>query len=281
MLTFGTSLLRHMERLMPSAVLLALLALLLANVAQHRRRPAAALPRQELAHASRVSVMGELAGSLAHELNQPLTAILSNVQAAQRFMASGSPECMAEVREILADVVEETDRASEVIRRMRALVRKGELEVAPTGIERLVRDAAVLVHSDAIVRGVVLTMEVEPDLPQVLGDRVQLQQVALNLLLNAFDAVSECPPRERLVTVRVAHHGARGVHVSVRDNGAGLTTEKMERMFMPFFTTKREGLGLGLWISRSIVDAHGGRIWAENNLRQGATFHFTLPALAS
>ncbi len=280
MLTFGISLLRHMERLMPSAVSLALLALLVANLAQRRRRPAAALPRQELAHASRVSVMGELAGSLAHELNQPLTAILSNVQAAQRFMASGSPESMAEVREILADVVQETDRASEVIRRMRALVRKGELEVAPTGIGRLVHDAAILVHSDAIVRGVVLTTEMEPELPQVLGDRVQLQQVALNLLLNAFDAVSDRPPRERLVTVRVARDGIAGVRVSVRDNGTGLTTQKLERIFMPFFTTKREGLGLGLWISRSIVDAHGGRLWAENNRRQGATFHFTLPGVA-
>ncbi len=282
LLTSGTSLQRHMERLIPPAVLVALLALLVTNLAQRRRRPsAAALRRHELAHASRVSAMGELAGSLAHELNQPLTAILSNVQAAQRFMASGSPESMAEVRDILADVVEETDRASEVIRRMRALVRKGELEVAPTGIEHLVRDVAILVHSDAIVRGVRLTMEVEPELPPVVGDRVQLQQVALNLLLNAFDAVRDLPPRERLVTVQVGRDGAACVRVSVRDNGAGLTGEKLERIFKPFFTTKREGLGLGLSISRSIVEAHGGRLWAERNRGQGATFHFTLPAVAS
>jgi two-component system sensor kinase FixL len=234
--------------------------------------------RQELAHASRVSAMGELAGSLAHELNQPLTAILSNVQAAQRFMASGSPDCLAELREILADVVQETNRAGEVIRRMRALVKKGNLEVAPTVIESLVREVAGLVHSDAIVRGVRLALEIEPALPQVSCDRVQLQQVMLNLLLNAFDALKDRPHAERLVTVRVARNGEVGVHVAVHDTGTGLTGDKLDRIFKPFYTTKREGLGLGLSISRSIIEAHGGRLTAENNPGKGATFRFTLPA---
>jgi two-component system sensor kinase FixL len=234
--------------------------------------------RQELAHASRVSAMGELAGSLAHELNQPLTAILSNAQAAQRFMASGAADSLGELREILADVVRETNRAGEVIRRMRALVRKGELEVAPAGMEGLVREVAGLVHSDAIVRGVRLSLEIEPGLPQVRCDKVQLQQVMLNLLLNAFDALKDRPHHERVVAVQVARDGSAGVQVAVRDTGAGMTSDTLDRIFKPFYSTKREGMGLGLSISRSIIEAHGGRLSAQSNAGKGATFHFTLPA---
>jgi two-component system sensor kinase FixL len=217
--------------------------------------------------------MGELAGSLAHELNQPLTAILSNAQAAQRFMASGAADSLGELREILADVVRETNRAGEVIRRMRALVRKGELEVAPAGMEGLVREVAGLVHSDAIVRGVRLSLEIEPGLPQVRCDKVQLQQVMLNLLLNAFDALKDRPHHERVVAVQVARDGSAGVQV-----GAGMTSDTLDRIFKPFYSTKREGMGLGLSISRSIIEAHGGRLSAQSNAGKGATFHFTLPA---
>ncbi len=232
--------------------------------------------RQELAHVSRISAMGELAGSLAHELNQPLTAILSNAQAAQRFMAADAID-LTEVRETLRDVVRESNRAGEVIRRMRALVRKGVLELAPLDLESVMRDVASLVHSDAIVRSVRVEMEVEPGLPAVRADRVQLQQVMLNLLLNAFDAMKDRTRDERQVAVRVARDGGDGVRISVRDRGTGLTSDKLDKIFTPFFTTKQDGLGLGLSISRSILEAHGARLRAEDNAGYGATFYFTLP----
>ncbi|WP_254615753.1 sensor histidine kinase [Cupriavidus basilensis] len=235
--------------------------------------------RQELAHLTRVSTLGELASSLAHELNQPLTAILSNAQAAQRFMST-QPVNLAEVREILQDIVEDNHRASEVIRRIRRLVKKGDLEAAPLSLERVIGDVALLVHSDAIVRGIRVVQHTEPTLPPAQGDSVQVQQVVLNLLLNAFHAVESRPARDRVVMVDATREGASMVRVAVRDRGPGLSADKLDQIFKPFFTSKREGLGLGLSISRSIVEMHGGRIWAENNSDQGATFYFTLPVAA-
>lgn len=232
--------------------------------------------RQELAHAARVSAMGELAGSLAHELNQPLTAILSNAQAAQRFMAAETID-LREVRESLGDVVSEGKRASEVIRRMRALVRKGEIEIAPLDIEELVRDVAELLRSDAVMRGVRVVLEIAAALPPARGDRVQLQQVVLNLLMNAFDAMEKSPPGQRVAAVRVTPDGPAALRVTVSDSGSGLNSDMLDRVFQPFHTTKREGLGLGLSICRTIIEAHGGRLHAENNAGAGATFYFTLP----
>ncbi len=236
--------------------------------------------RQQLAHLTRVSTLGELAGSLAHELNQPLTAILSNAQAAQRFMAT-EPINLEEVREILRDLVKDNHRASEVIRKIRALVKKGELEAAPLSIANVIGDVALLVHSDAIVRGIRVMVNIAPGLPPVHGDRVQLQQVILNLLLNAFDALESCCAHNRTVAVGAALDSAGAIRVVVRDSGPGLAGNTFDKLFMPFFTSKREGLGLGLSISRSIVEMHGGRIWAENNEDRGASFYFTLPASAS
>ena len=233
--------------------------------------------RSELSHITRISVMGELAASLAHELNQPLTAIVSNAQAAQRFMAADAVD-LAELREILKDVVHEGNRASEVIRRMRALVKKGELNVAPLDLEDAIRDVAALVRSDAIMRGVRVAVEIERGLPVVYGDRVQLQQVMLNLLLNAFDAMKDSPPHDRVVVVAAGHDSGGGVRISVSDRGTGLTGDKLESIFKPFFSTKKDGLGLGLSISRTIVEAHGARLRVEGNAGRGATFHFTLPA---
>ena len=232
--------------------------------------------RAELAHVTRISTMGELAASLAHELNQPLTAILSNVHAAQRFM-NLDPIDLAEVREILRDVAHEGTRASEIIRRMRALVKKGELEVAPVDPGSLIRDVAALVNNDAIMRGVRVALEIAPALPAVRGDRVQLQQVMLNLMLNAFDAMADRTRGERVVTVQAARDGAAGVRFAVRDRGTGLTSDKLDSIFKPFFTTKRNGLGLGLSISRSIIEAHGALLGVESSPGHGATFYFTLP----
>jgi two-component system sensor kinase FixL len=234
--------------------------------------------RQELAHATRISTMGVLAASLAHELIQPLTAILSNVQAAQRFMSQDSMDPV-EVREILKDVADDGTRASEVIRRMRALAKKGELDIAPLDLSSVIRDVALLVQGDAIVRGVRFSMELHAALP-VNGDRVQLQQVMLNLLLNAFDAVKDCPSGRHIVVVTAESGGAGIIRVAVRDSGVGLTGDKLDKIFTPFFTSKPDGLGLGLSISRSIVEAHGGRLRAENNPDEGATFYFTLPMRA-
>lgn len=232
--------------------------------------------RQELAHLTRVSTLGELASSLAHELNQPLTAILSNAQAAQRFMAT-QPINLAEVREILRDLVEDNHRASEVLRRIRALVKKGELEAAPLSLARVIGDVVLLVHSDAIVRGIRVLPNINASLPPVQGDSVQVQQVVLNLLLNAFHATESRSAHDREIVVDAALDGAGMVRVSVRDRGPGLAADKLDKLFKPFYTSKRDGLGLGLSISRTIVEMHGGRIWAENNTGQGATFHFTLP----
>ena len=245
-----------------------------------RRKKAEAELRQQrenLAHVTRISAMGELAASLAHELNQPLTAILSNAQAAQRFMAT-NPADLEEVHEILKDIVRDNNRASEVIRRMRALVKKEELESAPLDLPTLIQDIVLVVHSDAILHNIGVLLELNPGLPMVRGDKVQLQQVLLNLLLNAFDAMKDCPANEREVVIEAGQNGGRMVEVAVRDHGTGLTSDKLEKIFQPFYTTKREGLGMGLSISRSIIEAHGGRLWAENNKPdRGATFCFTVP----
>jgi PAS domain S-box-containing protein len=232
--------------------------------------------REELAHLTRVWNMGELAASLAHELNQPLTAILSNAQAAQRFL-SGKPSDIEEVREILHDIVEDNKRAGEVIRRMRALVKREDFEFSSLDLSDIIREIMSLVHSDAILRNVRVRLGVDPALPHPRGDKVQLQQVLLNLLLNAFDAMRDSPADEREVLLRAELDGPDMVRISITDRGTGLTSDQLDKIFQPFFTTKREGLGMGLSISRSIVDVHGGRLWAENNIDQGATFSFTLP----
>jgi len=257
-------------------------ALIVDLLLQHRRRRKSETDlqrnREQLAHVTRVSTMGELAASLTHELNQPLTAILSNAQAAQRFL-NAKPADLKEIREILDDIVTDNSRAGEVIRRMRALVKKEKLEFAPIDIASVIDDVVQLVHSDGILRNIRVELECRDGLPRVHGDRVQLQQVVLNLLVNAFDAMKDAPASERRVVMRAEANGAGTVELSVRDHGIGLTSDELVKIFQPFYTTKREGLGMGLPISRSIIEAHGGRLWAESNVDLGATFHFTLPAI--
>ncbi|UKD17197.1 ATP-binding protein [Burkholderia aenigmatica] len=233
--------------------------------------------RRELAHLTRISALGELAGSLAHELNQPLTAILSNAQAAQRFM-DAEPINLTEIRETLKDIVADNCRAGEIIRKMRALVRKGDVDLQPLDVGGVVRDVVLLVHSDAVLRGVRTTLDIDAPLPTVRGDKVQLQQVVLNLLLNAFDAVHDGYASDRTVAVRVWAELDGTVRIGVRDRGHGVTVEQLDRIFKPFYTSKPHGLGLGLSISRTIVTAHGGRLWAENNADRGASFYVALPS---
>jgi len=231
--------------------------------------------RDELAHMTRVSTLGELAASLAHELNQPLTGILSNAQAAQRFLAM-NPADLDEVREILKDIVQDDNRASEVIQKLRALYKKEALTFASIDLAGVINDVVQLVHSDAVLRNVRVVLGTDVDLPPARGDRVQLQQVVLNLLRNAIDAMKDCPMDDRVVRVRAQQQDAVFLRVAVWDRGTGLAADKLDKIFQPFYTTKRDGLGMGLSISRSIINAHGGRLWAENNPDRGMTFYFTV-----
>jgi len=232
--------------------------------------------RDELAHVARINTMGEMAASLAHELNQPLTAILSNAQAAQRFLTA-DPTSLGEVRAILQDIVNDDNRAGEVIRRVRDLVRKGNFEIAPLDLEQILRDVVMLIHSDAVLHNVNIVLQVDPDARRIHGDKVQLQQVLLNLLLNAFQAMKVCPVNERQVTIRTEPSKGHKVMIAVGDCGEGLKSDQLDKIFQPFYTSKVNGLGLGLAISRSIVEAHGGRLWAQNNSERGATICFTVP----
>lgn len=252
-----------------------IIGLLLEHARRKRSETDLRRNREQLTHVTRVSTMGELAASLAHELNQPLTAILSNAQAAQRFL-NANPANLKEVREILEDIVTDNSRAGEVIRRMRTLVKKEEPELAPINIVTVINEVVQLLHSDGILRNIRVEVECQDGLPSVRGDKVQLQQVVLNLLVNAFDAMKGETLKERNVNVRAKMNSAGTVEISIRDHGTGLTSDNLDKIFQPFYTTKRDGLGMGLPISRSIIEAHGGRLWAENNVDRGATFYFTV-----
>ncbi|MGA9921830.1 MAG: PAS domain-containing protein, partial [Isosphaeraceae bacterium] len=243
------------------------------NRAQHEARSLL----NELAHANRISMMGELAATLAHELNQPMTAIMSNAQAATRFLDRSSPD-LDEVREILREIAEEDARAGEVIRRMRTLVKKERASFQPLDLNEILHEVVWLLRNDAMIRKVGIELQLDPDLPAVGGDRIQLQQVVMNLLLNAFDAIGESSSENRTVLVETSQHDAE-IQVTVRDSGAGITPDTLERLFQPFNTSKPNGLGMGLSISRSIVGLHGGRLWGENNSGPGAVFSFTLPVV--
>jgi PAS domain S-box-containing protein len=232
--------------------------------------------RDQLAHVARVTTVGELAAAIAHEVNQPLCAILGNAQAAQRLLASDSPD-LAEVGEALRDIVAGGRRARDVIARIRGLLQNRRPEPAPVDLNEATREAVALLQHRLTRKGVDLSLDLSADLPPVLGDRVQLQQVLLNLLVNAIEAMAAAA-RPRELSVRSARDEAGTVIVSVRDSGPGIAPEHAGRAFDPFFTTKPGGLGVGLAISRSIVAAHGGRIWAESNAARGAAFHFSLPA---
>lgn len=234
--------------------------------------------RNELARISRVTMLGELSGSLAHELNQPLTAILSNAQAAQRFLQSDQPD-IEELRDILEDIVKADRRAGEIIRRLRALLEKGEVQKQPIKLGELVDEVMSLLRSDLALHHVEAHVESAPDLTETVGDRVQIQQVILNLLMNGTESMSDLPPNERHLIVRIAPGADDTIELTVRDAGQGIPEDKLESVFDAFYTTKRHGMGLGLTVCRSIVAAHGGRLWATNNKDgPGATFHLRLSA---
>jgi PAS domain S-box-containing protein len=231
--------------------------------------------RDELAHLSRVSLLGELSGSLAHELNQPLAAVLSNAQAALRFLGHQPPN-LDEVRDSLVHIVESDKRASEVIRRLRAMLRRERIDHQPLAMNEVVHEVLRLVHSDLLSRNVAVALDLQPDLPVMMGDRVQLQQVLLNLILNACDAMRELEA-SRVVSIRSGLVAGPAIEVAISDVGHGIAPDELERVFTPFVTSKAEGIGLGLAICRTLIEAHRGKLWASNNERGGATLQFTLP----
>lgn len=230
--------------------------------------------QKEITHLSRVSMLGELSGALAHELNQPLTAILSNAQAAQRFLARDEVD-LDEVREILDDIVDEDKRAREVILRLRVLMTSGEIQRLPVDINNVVREVGKLLRGDLYNQNIEFRTEFGVDLPLVSADPVQLQQVLINLIMNGCDAMSKTSAPARRLIVRTACRNDGLVQVSVIDQGAGIPDICLDRIFDALYTTKSQGMGLGLAICRNIVEANGGTLWAENNPGCGATFHFT------
>jgi C4-dicarboxylate-specific signal transduction histidine kinase len=232
--------------------------------------------RRQLAHLSRVATLGELTGALAHELSQPLTAVRSNAQAA-RHLLDRRPLDEAELLAALDDIIRNNQRAGAVIDRLRALLRKESPTFQPVDINDVVRDVVDLAHSEILARRIKLESRLSPDLPPVEGNRVQLQQVLLNLVLNACDAMTgAASARRKLLLTTGTNDGF--VQLAVSDRGAGIPAHYLEHVFEPFVTFREHGLGLGLAISRSIVDDHGGSIHAENNPEGGATFRCLLPA---
>jgi two-component system, LuxR family, sensor kinase FixL len=242
---------------------------------QRRSEREAQEQRAELAHLSRVAVLGELSGALAHELNQPLTAILSNAQTAQRLLARETID-IPELREILDDIASEDKRAGEVIRRLRALFKKGETQFQRLDVNDLVNDALKLAYGNLATRHIQTTTSLCAHALHARGDRVQLQQVLLNLIVNACEAM-ETPGSTRTLAVQTTPMAENALQIIVRDGGPGVPESVMARLFDPFFTTKQQGLGLGLSISRSIITAHGGQLLARNNADGGATFRMILP----
>jgi PAS domain S-box-containing protein len=231
--------------------------------------------RAELAHVARVSTLGELAASIAHEINQPLAAIVADANACLNWLATGAP-AIDRVREALAGVVNDGHRAAEVIGRIRALCRRTDPQRERLDINDVIREVVLLARHEVLGHRVSLRTDLASGLPAVLGDRVQLQQVMINLVINGMEAMARVTDRPRELLIRSQHEADR-VLLAVQDSGTGIDPDNVDRMFDAFFTTKSSGMGMGLSISRSIIEAHGGRLWASQNAGPGATFQFSLP----
>jgi C4-dicarboxylate-specific signal transduction histidine kinase len=240
-----------------------------------RAREEARIQREMLAHANRIAVMEGLASSLAHELNQPLTGILSNAQAAVRYLRAENPN-VEELYAILRDIVADDKRAGEIIRRWRSFVRKEAPKYVPTDVNAVAREVVEIMTADAITKNIRIREDCAERLPKVLGDRVQLQQVLVNLITNSQQALEELAEDRREITVSTGVASDGDVVVEVRDRGLGIDLTKGD-IFEPFFTTKRDGAGIGLSICRSLIESHCGLIWAENAPDGGACISFTLP----
>jgi C4-dicarboxylate-specific signal transduction histidine kinase len=244
---------------------------------EHQRAEEALQKAQaELAHVSRLMTLGELTASISHEVNQPIAAVVTNGQVCLRLLALETPR-PDDVRTTVERIVRDANRASEVIQRIRALAKRTEPQMVSLDINDVIREATLLVQREVLSHGVSMRTELASALPPVLGDRIQLQQVVINLLINGVEAMASITDRPREIIIRSQGHEEGQVLVAVLDSGIGLDSETAERLFSAFFTTKPSGMGMGLSISRSIIRAHGGRLWASPNTDHGAAFQFTVP----
>jgi signal transduction histidine kinase len=261
------------------AVVLAQAGLISALLNAHRRRRLAEIQSaqrtKELAHLNRFATAGELTASIAHEINQPLGSILTNAETAQAILKSPNPD-INEVNEILADILKDDQRASEVIRRMKSLLKKAPFELKKFDLNDVVRETLGFLSSLAVGRKVELTSLIKQNALPILGDRIQLQQVILNLVVNGIDAMKDTPAENRIISIRTSRV-ENFAELSVSDRGPGIPEDKLKAVFEPFFTSKAEGMGMGLSIARTIVEAHNGLIWAKNRDHGGATFRIKLP----
>jgi signal transduction histidine kinase len=233
--------------------------------------------RRQVSHLGRAAVLGELSGAFAHELNQPLTSILGNAEAGLQLLTR-RPADLGEIGAILRDIVDENVRASEVLQRLRALLVRGETQKQPVDLNAVIEEVLSIARGDLIARSISTCMELDRSLPRIIADRVEMQQVVLNLTLNGCEAMMHLPPQERKLIYSTRHLVGEGqVELSVRDHGIGITMDNSERVFQPFVTSKKHGMGLGLAICRSIIEAHNGRIWAEAAPGGGAVFRFNVP----
>jgi C4-dicarboxylate-specific signal transduction histidine kinase len=231
----------------------------------------------EVAHANRVATMGQLTASIAHEVNQPIAAAATNAQAALRWLGARPPD-LEEVRQALDRIVKDAHRAGDVIGRIRELIKKAPPRKDQVDMNEAIREVIELTRGEAAKHGALVRAALGEGLPAIEGDRVQLQQVVLNLIVNAVQAMGSVAEGPRELFITAARAEPDGVLVAVKDSGPGLAPESLEQLFAPFYTTKPGGLGMGLSICRSIIEAHGGRLWVSANLPRGAIFNFTVPA---
>jgi C4-dicarboxylate-specific signal transduction histidine kinase len=251
---------------------------LVAEMAERKRAEDAYYEAQaELARVTRMSAMGALAASISHEVNQPLAAVVTNADACMMWLSSDPPN-LEEARVAVDCIAQQGTRASEVVRHIRAMFTKAAPERTKMQVNELIREAGALIEAAALRNQVALQIELDAALPATIGDRVQLQQVIVNLILNGIEAMSEVDDRPRRLVIRSQMQSSDEVLVAVRDSGVGISAKDERRIFDAFFTTKAQGMGMGLSISQSIIEAHGGRLWAANNSDFGATVQFTLPA---
>jgi C4-dicarboxylate-specific signal transduction histidine kinase len=244
---------------------------------QRRTEEALQVTRTELARVVRITTIGELAASIAHEVNQPLAAVVANADACVAWLARDHPDLVA-ARAAAERATQGATRASEVIGRIRSLINKTAPERARVQVNEIIREVVALADRQASKNEVSVQPVLAPELSTIFGDRIQLQQVILNLMLNGIEAMNGISDRPRRLVIRSQMQDADQVRVSVEDSGIGVKAEIMGRLFEPFFTTRSQGIGMGLPISRSIVEAHGGRLWAESTVSQGSVFQFTLPS---
>jgi C4-dicarboxylate-specific signal transduction histidine kinase len=233
----------------------------------------------DLARVARIAIIGELTASIAHEVNQPLTGIVANADACLAWLSKPQPN-LDEAKEAAGCMILAATRASDVIARIRSFINKATPERLELDINEVIQEAVTLARSETVRNNVSLVTELTSDLPIVLGDRIQLQQVILNLMMNAIAAMTSMNDRPRRLLIRSQTQDADRVLVAVQDSGTGMSPDVMARLFEPFFTTRSQGIGMGLPISRSIIEGHGGRLWAESTVSQGSTFQFTLPTEA-